>query len=398
MIEDWNVIDQRVGSRDISDHCPICLNLGKTVWVPSSLDSIMLGLSMRVLSCLLRKNGKRSRWKGYVTFLYENIKRLKDRIREWNRTIFGWIDLKVSNHVKNLNDWDSLLVKHNCEDIEEIVNDRSKEKRELWNTLNLNECMLRLKSRQLWLKDKDKNTRFYHNSIKERNRRNDINSMEGEYGIVEGVVEIKEAVKSYFKTFFKESNVSRPVSEGIVFKSLSEHDSDWFEGSFLEDEVDVVRFVEDFHEKAKLTKACTSSFLALIPKVKNPQALSEYRHICLVDSLHKLLSKLLAARLKKVTSNIVSENQSTFVPGRSIVDGVLMINEILDMAKRENKSCVILKVDFGKAYYCALTCLMNKAVDDGDFWGFKINVEEEVNLLQFADDTIMVADGSSDNL
>lgn len=46
----------------------------------------------------------------------------------------------------------------------------------------------------------------------------------------------------------------------------------------------------------------------------------------------------------------------------------------------------------------ALTCLMNKAVEDVDFRGFKINVDEEVNLLQFADDTIMVEDGSSDNL
>lgn len=122
----------------------------------------------------------------------------KDRIREWNHTIFGWIDLKVSDHVKNLNDWDSLLVDHHGKDIEDIVNDRSKETRELWNTLNCKECMLRLKSRQLWLKDRDKNTRFYHNFIKERNRRNDITSLEGEYGRVEGVVEIKEVVKSYF--------------------------------------------------------------------------------------------------------------------------------------------------------------------------------------------------------
>lgn len=34
--------------------------------------------------------------------------------------------------------------------------------------------MIRLKPRQLWLKECDKNTRFFHNSLKERYRRNAI--------------------------------------------------------------------------------------------------------------------------------------------------------------------------------------------------------------------------------
>lgn len=45
-----------------------------------------------------------------------------------------------------------------------------------------------------------------------------------------------------------------------------------------------------------------------------------------------------------------------------------------------------------------LTMLMNKVAEIGDFRGFKINKKEEVNILQFADDTIIMADGSSENL
>src|SRR4051812_14532869 len=62
--------------------------------------------------------------------------------------------------------------------------------------------------------------------------------------------------------------------------------------------MDVISFVEDFYKDAKLTKACTSSFLALIPKINNPHSLSEYRPICLVGSLYNILSKLLSTRLK----------------------------------------------------------------------------------------------------
>lgn len=45
-----------------------------------------------------------------------------------------------------------------------------------------------------------------------------------------------------------------------------------------------------------------------------------------------------------------------------------------------------------------LTCMMNKEVDRGYFRSFKINKEEDVNILQFTDDTIIMAQGCSDNL
>jgi len=47
---------------------------------------------------------------------------------------------------------------------------------------------------------------------------------------------------------------------------------------------------------------------------------------------------------------IISLNQSAFLKGRSLVDGVLVINEIVDFAKKSNLDCLFLKVDFEKAY------------------------------------------------
>lgn len=96
----------------------------------------------------------------------------------------------------------------------------------------------------------------------------------------------------------------------------------------------------------RLSKACNSSFLTLIPKTYNPQFLNEYRPIFLVGSLYKILSKLLAARIRCVIGNLVSVNQSAFVSERNILDGVLLINEVLDMATRDKRSCVALKVYF----------------------------------------------------
>lgn len=83
----------------------------------------------------------------------------------------------------------------------------------------------------------DKSTRFFHNSIKGRKIRSVITSLEDDHGRVEGVVEIKEAVKSYFESFFKESNILRPITEGIDFKSISENDREWLGRSFSKEGV-----------------------------------------------------------------------------------------------------------------------------------------------------------------
>src|SRR4051812_27768417 len=80
----------------------------------------------------------------------------------------------------------------------------------------------------------------------------------------------------------------------------------------------------------------TPSFLDLIPKVENPQGLEEFRPICLIGSMYK----------------VVSNNQTTFIMGRQILDGILLTNEIIDYAKGEHRNCMLFKVDFAQAYDC----------------------------------------------
>jgi hypothetical protein len=98
-------------------------------------------------------------------------------------------------------------------------------------------------------------------------------------------------------------------------------------------------------------------FVTLIPKVSSPMELKDYRPISLLGCLYKLLSKVLARRLAGVMNSIISTNQSGFPKGRNLVDGVMVINELVDYAKKAKRQCLILKVDFEKA---------NDSVD----WGF----------------------------
>lgn len=44
----------------------------------------------------------------------------------------------------------------------------------------------------------------------------------------------------------------------------------------------------------------------------------------------------------------------SFVPGRHLLDSVLVANEIVDSTIKQKKICVLFKVDFEKAYDCAI--------------------------------------------
>lgn len=70
----------------------------------------------------------------------------------------------------------------------------------------------------------------------------------------------------------------------------------------------------------------------------------------MIDSIYKILSKVLTNRMKRVLPNIISNCQSAFLEGRQILDGVLVVNELVDFAKRAKKEWLMFKVDFEKAY------------------------------------------------
>jgi hypothetical protein len=93
--------------------------------------------------------------------------------------------------------------------------------------------------------------------------------------------------------------------------------------------------------------------IMLIPKLKEPESISQFRPISLCNILYKLISKVLANRLKLVVPDIISQTQSTFVSGRMITNNVLLAYEITHMMhnkKGVRDGLVAVKLDMSKAY------------------------------------------------
>lgn len=64
----------------------------------------------------------------------------------------------------------------------------------------------------------------------------------------------------------------------------------------------------------------------------------------------KIFTKVIANRLSMVASKVIGASQTAFIPGRYILEGVVILHETLHELKRKKKKGIILKIDFEKAY------------------------------------------------
>ncbi|KAK3193352.1 hypothetical protein Dsin_024662 [Dipteronia sinensis] len=162
-----------------------------------------------------------------------------------------------------------------------------------------------------------------------------------------------------------------------------------------------MRFIKEFHKDGAIVKDLNHTFLALISKTLNLVSMGDFKPISLIGAMYKILTKVLANRIKKVMHFIIGEFQMAFVKGRQIINSFLIAEEIINKWRNDHMGGLIVKLDFEKAYNSVdhgfldymMECLsffIIKALDFGlvqgeDFGGDRINISH----LQFADDTLL---------
>jgi hypothetical protein len=64
---------------------------------------------------------------------------------------------------------------------------------------------------------------------------------------------------------------------------------------------------EDFHTRGKFVKSINSTFISLIPKTHGAKEIKDFRPISLVGGVYKIISKVLANRMRRVMDRIISK-------------------------------------------------------------------------------------------
>ena len=159
---------------------------------------------------------------------------------------------------------------------------------------------------------------------------------------------------SFYEYLYKEAEAWIPSVDGLNFHSIGAVNSSHMERKFVREEMlhvlqdlkgdkapgpdgfsmacfhrcwevvgdDIMAFFDEFHVHCKFEKSLNATFIALIPKKRDALNIRDYRSISLVGSMYKLLSKVLANRLKLVLASLISNSQNAFVGGRQTLDSV----------------------------------------------------------------------------
>ncbi|KAJ0744136.1 putative RNA-directed DNA polymerase [Helianthus annuus] len=397
-MSNWPCARVVVHKRGLSDHCPISLSCSVADFgpIPFKFFNSWIGepkLTEIVNNAVSSASGVRDRDVDLASIL----KQIKWEIKKWRK------DVNFNNNKQ---------LAHMVAVIEEIeakaaigpISNKDKEKRaELRVQVKYAETIkakdLQQKARVNWLKFGDENSAFFHRMISINTARNRINGLQFNNRFVTDPDELKEEVRCWFKKQFAEPIRRRPDFSSEGLPSLSEQNGAILCDRFSEKEIllairschggkapgpdgfsmkffnsfwssfkEILMGVfNEFFSNGKISNGCNSSFVALIPKVKDPQLISEFRPISLVGSIYKIIAKVLANRLKLVISDISSPVQSAFVGGRNILDSPMIVGETVAWAKKSKVKLLVFKVDFAKAY-------------DSLNWKFLLRLMEKMNF------------------
>ena len=258
---------------------------------------------------------------------------------------------------------------------------------EVHKLMEKEECMWHQHLRTDWLKFGDQNTKYFHCRAIERNKRNFITSLENEQGIwVEGEDQIGNLVTRYYSSLFTMANPTNfaPVLNGVKQRVSTEMNDELLK-SFMEDKVkhalkqmdanttlrpdglpplfykqfwgkigkEVSEAVLAILNSSTILTNLNHTFITLIPKIKCPRKVSDFKPISLSNVLYKLIAKVLANRLKHLLPKLISETQRAFLSERLITDNVLIAHEtrLYLKEKRTGKmGYMALKLDMRKVY------------------------------------------------
>ena len=113
---------------------------------------------------------------------------------------------------------------------------------------------------------------------------------------------------------------------------------------------EVLEIVEESINKRGVLKAFNTTFITLVTKEVGADIHDKFRPIALCNVIYKIISKVIANHLKPLLLRLIISEQLRFVEGRKILDGVILVHEIIHSLKSSRMPGMMIKLDIAKAY------------------------------------------------
>jgi hypothetical protein len=299
---------------------------------------------------------------------------------EWSSSKYGDVSRKIkllTNRLERLQRREHAGLSRQIELIQIEIN----------GLMEMEDIKWKQRAEKNWYQNGNKNTKFFHAWATQRRQHNHIEKILDSAGFLCAQPEdINQAFVQHFKQVFclveswglqdclaeVQSRVTQSMNVGLMrcftpdevdaalgqMSSMKAPGPDGFGVCFFthnwETIGDAVRgAVLNFLNQGNFDPGINTTFIALVPKVSHASLVHNFLPISLCNVVYKLISKVLANRLKLVLPSIISKQQSAFVPRRLISDNILVAYKALHtMATRMKgkKGYMAIKVDISKAY------------------------------------------------
>lgn len=306
------------------------------------------------------------------------LHRVMSALQSWSRVKFKNIGKELEKARKKLTE----LLQSNADN--SVIRQASDHMNEL---LYREEMLWLQRSRISWLKEGDRNTRFFHSKAVWRAKKNRITSLRDADGTVHrSAKEMEKLATDYFQTLFTaDPNLDHSRITQLIQERVTNDMNDSLCREFEEEEIanaifqigplkapgpdgfparfyqrnwgtmkdDIVRAVKEFFRTRIMPEGVNVTAIVLIPKVNQPEELHHFRPISLCNVLYKVVSKCLVNRLRPILDELISTAQSAFVPGRMITDNALIAFECfhsIQKNRKERDAACAYKLDLSKAY------------------------------------------------
>ena len=278
--------------------------------------------------------------------------------KRWNKDHFGNVFQKKRRVMARLNGVQKIV---DARPTSQLLDLEKHLQRELESILDQERDIWALKSRVNWMILGDINTSFYHLSTIVRRKKNRISAIKN--SVSDWLFEEREVMDYIRKGFEGLYSSSLTYSERYLSianqwqVTLAEEESEALNREVLEEEIkealwsmkpfkapgldglhvgfyqcfwlmvgkSVVEEIKDIFLKKKIPEYLNQTLITLIPKIKGPESLGNYRPISLCNTVYKLVTKIIIARFRPHLNKLISPCQAAFIPSRKGTDNAIIV-------------------------------------------------------------------------